>query len=176
MLVSNTSGEEIHDVVVVDLVPDEVDVVGVPVTDSVDAVQLGVHRGQEDIVWIISSIAAGGEIELSWSGEAVAPGDLEAVNSVSVTGSEVTGSSESDATYLGFVKALEIERGKAPAPTFVQKTVMKRVPVEGAVSPAVATALPNTGAPTVQMVAAAFALIALGALLVSLSFARLRSR
>lgn len=80
--VTNEGSEDLEDVLVVDLAPEELEVVSVDIVDEVEAVQIGERGGQFDIVWNVGSLPAGASIDLPWDGRAVRPGDLTAVNSV----------------------------------------------------------------------------------------------
>ncbi|HEX2057624.1 MAG TPA: hypothetical protein VHI71_04565 [Actinomycetota bacterium] len=80
--VTNEGSEDLEDVLVVDLAPEEIEVVSVDIVDEVEAVQIGESLGRYDIVWNVGALSAGASIELPWDGRAVRPGDLTAVNSV----------------------------------------------------------------------------------------------
>ena len=80
--VTNDGSEDLEDVLVVDLAPEELEVVSVDIVDEVEAVQIGETLGRYDIVWNVGSLPAGASIELPWDGRAIRPGDLTAVNSV----------------------------------------------------------------------------------------------
>lgn len=83
--VSNEGDAEAHDVVVVDLVPDELDVAGVAPVDEAEAIQSGRSARGEDIVWVLGDVAAGGSVQLPWSATVVEAGDGEATNTVEAT-------------------------------------------------------------------------------------------
>lgn len=80
--VSNRGDGDLENVLVVDVAPEEIDVVSVDIVDEVEAVQIGESRGRHDIVWNVGSLPAGRSIELPWDGRATEAGDLRAVNSV----------------------------------------------------------------------------------------------
>lgn len=80
--VTNDGSEDLENVLVVDLAPEELEVVSVDIVDEVEAVQIGETQGRYDIVWNVGSLPAGASVELPWDGRAVRPGDLTAVNSV----------------------------------------------------------------------------------------------
>ena len=80
--VTNDGSEDLDDVLVVDLAPQELEVVSVDIVDAVEAVQIGESRGRFDIVWNVGSLPAGASVELPWDGRAIRAGDLTAVNSV----------------------------------------------------------------------------------------------
>ena len=80
--VTNEGDEDLENVLVVDLAPEEVEVVSVDIVDEVEAVQIGESRGRYDIVWNLGSLPAGSSVDLPWDGKATRPGDLTAVNSV----------------------------------------------------------------------------------------------
>lgn len=80
--VTNDGSEDLENVLVVDLAPEELEVVSVDIVDEVEAVQIGHNLGRYDIVWNVGSLPAGASIDLPWDGRVVRPGDLTAVNSV----------------------------------------------------------------------------------------------
>lgn len=80
--VANEGRDDLENVLVVDVAPQEVDVVSVDFVDEVEAVQIGESGGRHDIVWNVGSLPAGASVTLPWDGRAVQAGDLRAVNSV----------------------------------------------------------------------------------------------
>jgi uncharacterized repeat protein (TIGR01451 family) len=77
---TNTGDVAVDKLFVIDLVPDEVDVVSAPISPVVLATELGRHRGHEDVVWNVGSLAAGRSIDLVWTGRVAHAGDMRAVN------------------------------------------------------------------------------------------------
>ena len=80
--VTNEGSEDLEDVLVVDLAPEEIEVVSVGIVDEVEAVQIGESLGRYDVVWNVGELPAGASLDLPWEGRAVRPGDLVAANSV----------------------------------------------------------------------------------------------
>ena len=80
--VTNDGSEDLEDVLVVDLAPEELEVVSVDIVEEVEAVQIGESLGRYDIVWNVGALPVGASVDLPWDGRAVRPGDLTAVNSV----------------------------------------------------------------------------------------------
>jgi uncharacterized repeat protein (TIGR01451 family) len=117
--VDNPGTEPLEAVFVTDLVPAEIDVLGVVDHPDVEAIQLGQHGGDEDIVWNIGTLAAGQTLELTWVGVAAKPGDLAAVNSVRAEAVQTTTETE-DTSYLGAVEDRSVSN-----PTF--KPIKKKI-------------------------------------------------
>jgi len=159
--VANRSDEDLDDVVVVDLVPAEVDVVGVSVTEDVEATQVGSSATGEDIVWVLD-VAADQTIELGWRGRAVAAGDLVAENEVTLKVDQDVVSRDESASYLAAAARGPVSNPPVPK---VRKRVVTHVRVP-ANSPAAAAAggsvLPVTGAAIALWLSTASLLIAAG--------------
>lgn len=162
--VRNTSDEPLDGVIVVDEVAPEVDVVAVPITDDVDAVQLGRSPRGEDIVWNVGRMQAGEEISLEWIARAASAGDLMAVNEVSAEAEKTPSRSESSTTFLASDQGVRAANPKAAPVTkkvVVLGTRLVRAPsTDGAV-------LPVTGMEVVPYLLAAAVLIGLGFVLSS---------
>jgi hypothetical protein len=139
--VTNEGPDVLEEVVVVDLVPAEIDVMGVNFVDGVDAVQFGQHQGQADIVWVLSPLAPEASIELPWTGRAVRRGDLLALNSVEarVEGKAIELSQFT--AYLAGEDAMDVSN--PPYRRVDRRVVVQRVPVPEVLG----AALPATGAP-----------------------------
>jgi uncharacterized repeat protein (TIGR01451 family) len=139
--VTNVGSEALEEIVVVDLVPAEIDVLGVDFVDGVDAVQFGQHQGQADIVWVLAPLAADASVELTWTGRAARRGDLLALNSVEA---RVEGKSlelSQFTAYLAGEDAMGVSN--PPYRRVDRRVVVQRVPVPAVLG----AALPATGAP-----------------------------
>lgn len=98
--VTNKGTGVVRDLAIVDLVPDEIHVLGAGFAPGVDAVQVGSSGGKEDIVWIIGKLAPGAKVELSWTGTVEDSGDLLAENRVRAMVDEVKVATTQDRSYL----------------------------------------------------------------------------
>lgn len=139
--VSNTSDDELADIAVVDLVPAEVDVASVPLSDDVDAAQTGRSPRGEDVVWILKTLPAGATVELSWTGVVVTSGDLEATNVVQATVEGTREARASTTTFLGTATGVAAQK---TAPEVMPRRVVTFVRVP-ATDPKVQGVLPATG-------------------------------
>ena len=160
--VRNTGDEPLEGVIVVDEVAPEVDVVSVPISDDVDAVQLGRSPRGEDIVWNVGHMRAGEEITLEWTARAASAGDLMAVNEVSAEAEKIPSRSASSTTFLASDEGVRAANPKAAPVTkkvVVLGTRLVRAPSsDGA-------ALPITGMEVIPYLLAAAVLIGLGSVL-----------
>lgn len=139
--VSNTSDDELADVAVVDLVPAEVDVASVPLSDDVDAAQAGRSPRGEDVVWILKTLPAGATVELSWTGVVATSGDLEATNVVQAT---IAGTREARASTTTFLGAATGIAAQKTAPQVMPRRVVTFVRMP-ATDPKATGVLPATG-------------------------------
>jgi uncharacterized repeat protein (TIGR01451 family) len=157
VVVSNPGSEPLDDVVVVDLVPSEVDVEGVSLVDGVEAVQIGEHKGQEDIVWVLAPIAPEESIKLPWTGHAARPGDLTATNAVEARISDERVRVVKSRSFLAMEQAMGVEN---PA----YRRVASRVVTQRVPAPAVlgAPVIPATGAGLDRLTLAAIGLMIAG--------------
>jgi uncharacterized repeat protein (TIGR01451 family) len=175
IFVTNPGTEPLADIVVVDTVPAELTVFAVPLPDAVDAVQVGSHRGKEDIVWVLRPIDPGETVELTWRALAWDPGDLRAVNKVSalVDSSSLQqqggppSATASSTTYLGGDRA---EGTKNPPYRRVEKRTVTVAATTQTTEPLGAPGvLPATGIDPLPYLWSAAAAIAAGLLLVAIS-------
>ncbi|MDP9067594.1 MAG: hypothetical protein M3N53_04470 [Actinomycetota bacterium] len=167
--VANRAETALEDVAVVTEVAPELDVVGVTAIAAADAIQVGRSPTREDIVWIFESLAPGEEVQLSWTGRAVAPGDLEALNVVDATVEGRSAATSTQNTYLGYVLGVRTDAGGEVAPVVEHRTVTKMVPVTVEVAGSLGGVLPVTGASPGRLVAVAVGLMTIGALLLVVS-------
>ena len=181
--VKNAGTVPAKDVAVVYLVPSEVHVVGAGFAPGVDAVQVGVSGGKEDIVWVIDSLAPGKRLSLDWNGRVTGSGDLAAESVARVELHGTVADSGKGATYLARAggtggsnptfepvqrRIVTTERIEVPPPAERAATV----PEVGAGS----SDLPFTGADPRVAVMFALTLIALGASFVAVASPRLEGR
>lgn len=126
---SNNGQTALQDVAVMTEIAPELDVVGVEPIAEADAIQLGASPKGEDIVWIFESLEPGEEAHLTWTAQAVAPGDLEAANDMRATVGGQPAASSQQQTYLGFVRGIRTDRSAAADPIVRERVVTKLVPV-----------------------------------------------
>jgi uncharacterized repeat protein (TIGR01451 family) len=174
--VGNPGDAPLEEVIVLDIVPAEIDVLGVADNPEVEAIQLGQHNGQEDIVWNVGTLDAGETLELGWIGVAAKAGDLEAVNSVRATALQVTSETEGT-SYLGALEDRDVrnpafEPIKKKVVSYSRPRITKVLPAPPTTAGAV---LPFTGSEPIPWLVLGLSLIAAGAaalLLVKLGPAR----
>lgn len=125
--VTNSGGKPAKDLVVLDVVPPEVEVVGVERNDAVTATQIGQSPSGSDIVWVLD-LKAGESLDLRWSGVVVSPGDLIASNEVKA---RIEGKTVARATGRSFLADADAVGTKnPPVPTVKRKVVtLVEVPV-----------------------------------------------
>ncbi len=162
--VANPTDAALSDVAVVTEIAPEVDVVGVAPIERADAIQLGSSPSREDIVWLFEELAPAEEVVLTWSGRAVAPGDLEASNVVEARVGRQVEAQSAQSTYLGYVKGVRTDAGTPRTkPVVVERVVTKLVPVTTQVAAAPAGILPVTGSSPAVVAGAGLLLVLLGA-------------
>ncbi|MFN2588217.1 MAG: hypothetical protein ABR613_08870 [Actinomycetota bacterium] len=165
--VSNEGDDDLDDVLVVDVAPQEVDVVSVDLVDEVEAVQIGESGGRHDIVWNVGSLPAGSSVTLPWDGRAAAAGDLRAVNSVrGLIGTTETVRSTSE-SFLAAEGPRDI--ANPPFAPIEERVVTFVDPAPSEPSSASATqpvVLPLTGASISRIVFAGILFVFAGALIV----------
>jgi uncharacterized repeat protein (TIGR01451 family) len=166
--VTNDGSEDLENVLVVDLAPEELEVVSVDIVDEVEAVQIGESLGRYDIVWNVGSLPAGASVELPWDGRAVRAGDLTAVNSVrGLLGQNETVRSTSR-SYLASEGPRDVanprfEPIEKRVVTFVQPDPVASPQERGTAKPG--GALPFTGASPSRYLLAGILFVVAGALL-----------
>lgn len=164
--VRNTSDEPLDGVIVVDEVAPEVDVVSVPISDEVDAVQLGRSPLGEDIVWNVGHMQAGEEITLEWTARATSAGDLTAVNEVRAEAEKTPSRSASSTTFLASDEGVRAANPPA-APVTKKVVVLGTRLVRAPASSSEGVALPVTGMDVLPYLMLAAALIGCGLFLSS---------
>ena len=173
--VTNAGTEELRNVVVIDDVPPELNIYGVPVIDAADSINMITFGSTEQIIWSFDSIAPGRSIRLPWYADVVGSGDLAATNVVTASAGEAPVSSVSD-LFLATAGNSRVVTGEPSDPP-PAKTVRKRVVTYRAVPPSADVsdsgtaahagpdALPNTGIPSSGWLALAALVIGGGAAL-----------
>lgn len=167
--VTNTGSEDLENVLVVDLAPEELAVVSVDIVDEVEAVQIGETLGRYDVVWNVGSLPAGASVDLPWDGRVLRPGDLTAVNSVrgllGPTNEIVRSTSRS---FLAAEGPRDVDNPRFEP---IEKRVVKFVQPDPVVGPAARSAtepgvvLPFTGASLSRLALAGILFAVAGALL-----------
>jgi uncharacterized repeat protein (TIGR01451 family) len=166
--VSNEGDEDLENVLVVDVAPQEIDVFSVDIVDEVEAVQIGESGGRHDIVWNVGSLPAGTSVRLPWDGRAAQAGDLRAVNSVrGLVGTTETTRSTSE-SFLGAEGARDVENPpfepiEKKIVTFEDPGTAGEVAQRAATQPGVV--LPFTGTSVSSLLLAAVLLVFGGLLL-----------
>ncbi len=176
--VTNAGAATAPGVSVVDLVPLEVDVIGVPINSEVQATELGRTGRREDIVWEVGPMVPGQVLRLTWTGKIVGVSGLDAVNTVTAR-SRGTITKEASVAYLANAQIV----GATNPPFHATRTVVTYEPVgdtgtavsssssSSSSSTAVAATdqLPFTGAriTTLLLLALALALSGAGLLLIA---------
>jgi uncharacterized repeat protein (TIGR01451 family) len=167
--VTNDGSEDLEDVLVVDLAPEELEVVSVDIVDEVEAVQIGERGGQFDIVWNVGSLPAGASIDLPWDGRAVRPGDLTAVNSVRGLLGQTETVRSASRSFLAAEGARDVDNPRFEP---IEKRVVTFVDPPPGPSPEARSAsqpgvvLPLTGVSLSRLAFAALLFVVAGALLV----------
>ena len=161
--VGNPGDAPLDEVIVLDLVPPEVHVLGVANHPEVEAVQLGRANGKEDIVWNVGTLDPGQTLELKWVGIAAKAGDLEAVNSVRAKAAQARDDAEGT-SYLGALEDREVRNPpfkpiKKKVVTYSRPTITKVL----AAPPVVGGVLPVTGAEPVPWLVLSVMLMVAGA-------------
>lgn len=166
--VTNDGSEDLENVLVVDLAPQELEVVSVDIVDEVEAVQIGHNLGRYDIVWNVGSLPAGASIDLPWDGRVVRAGDLTAVNSVR----GLLGQNESvRSTSRSFLAAEGARDVKNPPFEPIEKRVVRFVDPDPVVDPQSrattepGAVLPFTGSSVPRFVLAGILFVLAGALI-----------
>lgn len=169
--VANDGTEDLENVLVVDVAPEEVDVVSVDIVDEVEAVQIGESDGRHDIVWNVGSLPAGASVVLPWDGLAARPGDLTAVNSVRGLLGQTETVRSTSRSFLAREGARDVEN--PPFDPIEERVVTFVDPPPGpgsGTTPAPlqpTTVLPSTGAEAGDFLAAALLFVLSGVLLMA---------
>lgn len=161
--VTNTGAAELVDVVVVDLVPPELDVVSVPLAEGVEAAQAGRSPRGEDVVWILEALPPRASVELSWTGIVSEAGDLEATNVVTAT----SGGSKVRASTTTFLAAATGVAAQGTAPEVMPKRIVSVTRVLGTDAPSGAP-LPVTALAIEWLLALGLAIVFAGMVLLIL--------
>jgi hypothetical protein len=161
-VVANPGGTSIDGLTVTDIVPDELDVTGVPIVDAASAINLISIGSDEQIVWTIDELHPGAQVTLPWNASVSTTGDLVAMNEATATTEDSTARAAQN-VYLARSSAPEVHGStSAAAPATQTKKVIRyeqrRIPAGSA--PAV---IPFTGAPVWGWMVLALALIVVGA-------------
>lgn len=175
--VANDGAEDLENVLVVNVAPEEIDVISVDIVDEVEAVQIGDSGGRHDIVWNVGSLPAGASVVLPWDGRAARAGDLTAVNSVRGLLGQTETVRVTSRSYLAREGARDVAN-----PPFdpIEKRVVTFVDPPASATPMATTApsgtvaLPVTGADVSRYAFAALLFVLSGVFL--LGGARLASR
>jgi uncharacterized repeat protein (TIGR01451 family) len=168
---------------IVYLVPSEIHVERAGLPKGVDAVQIGIFKGKEDVVWAIDKLGPGKTVRVDWEGVVAARGDLAAnARARAEAGGKVVDTSGSS-TYLAD-EAGTGSRNPHFEPVVrrvvIKETVTVTPPSERAPTDVGAAGssseLPFTGGAPNRIVMIAIAFLLIGTLLIVLSSKRLRGR
>lgn len=146
LLVVNPGDASLHELTITNVVPEELDVAGVPIVDAAASINLISSGSSEQIVWTLNELAAGEGVTLPWEASVSSTGDLVAENNVTVR-TENSSASASRNVYLARSSTPVVQGGTASAARSAVETrrvvhyEQRRVPAGSA--PA---ALPMTGA------------------------------
>jgi uncharacterized repeat protein (TIGR01451 family) len=168
---------------IVYLVPSEIHVQRAGLPNGVDAVQIGIFKGKEDVVWAIDKLGPGKTVKVNWQGVVSGRGDLaaqakvraEAAGKVVDTSGSSTfladegGTGSTNPPFEPVVRRVVIEETVAVTPP------SERAPTDGGVSGS-SSGLPFTGGAPSRIVTIAIAFMLAGTLLIVLSSKRLRGR
>jgi uncharacterized repeat protein (TIGR01451 family) len=168
---------------IVYLVPSEIHVQRAGLPKGVDAVQIGIFKGKEDVVWAIDKLGPGKTVKVNWQGVVVGRGDLAARSTARAEADGKVVDSSGSSTYLAD-EAGTASRNPHFEPV-VRRVVIKetvtvtppsqRRPSDAGVAGS-SSELPFTGGTPSRIVTIAIALLMFGTLLVVLSSKRLRGR
>lgn len=98
--VKNVGQHPAQAISLVNLVPGEVHVLSAGIAPGVDAVQVGHHKGKEDVVWVISKLNPNKSVRVTYTGVVERPGDLEALNRTRTVSSNAARTESQNRTYL----------------------------------------------------------------------------
>lgn len=166
VVVSNDGDAPLHDVFVVDLLPEEVTFFSAPLPQQVEAALYGKVGTQENITWNVGTLRPGQSITLPWTGTAASLGDMAALNAVRAEAAGMSRARGRDTTY---VATSSTASGPNPSPRPTHKTVVttRVVPAGATLGSAEASgeAIPLTGLDPSRALLVAVGLLAAGALL-----------
>ncbi|HYI46388.1 MAG TPA: hypothetical protein VE174_13105 [Actinomycetota bacterium] len=146
LLVVNPGDTPLTNLTITNIVPEELDVVGVPIIDRAESINLISMGSSEEIVWTLDTLDPGEGVTLPWEASVAATGDLVAANDV-VVEAEDSSAAASRSVYLARSSTPAVQGGTssaAPATTQTRRVVryeQRRIPAGTA--PAI---LPFTGA------------------------------
>ncbi|MDQ3940699.1 MAG: hypothetical protein M3238_05025 [Actinomycetota bacterium] len=123
--VENTGDVALDGVTVINDVPSELDVAGVPVIDEADSINLISVGSREQIVWGFNRIEPGTSLRLPWTAVVVGVGDFSATNNVTaVSPSKVAeGASDIFLAVPGRARVDDTPVTEAPPRTVTRKVV-----------------------------------------------------
>ena len=172
--VTNEGDTELEDVVVQQFVPAELTVVGVPILDEVEGINLSRFGDKEDITWILGDVSPGETFVLPWLAKVHRSGDFNATGSITLSSSGDERSLRPPGIFIGTVKGLRItDAGVASVKRRVVTTRQVTLPAESSGAPGL---LPATGATGVALfVTLAVALLGAGCLLLLAASRRTRA-
>ncbi|MEA2462215.1 MAG: hypothetical protein QOH90_2392, partial [Actinomycetota bacterium] len=171
--VTNNGSKKLSGITITSIIPSELDVDQVQITDDIEAAQLGSNAGTEDIVWVLKELAPGSSVVLPWTARAVQRGNLRATTTTGVSAPGIAMRAPKVTTYL----ATAGRRAPVnPAPDIKKKVVTYHTKVlpaeaetdaavgeaEGAAQPATGDELPFTGSNTQPIILFGLALVFLG--------------
>lgn len=163
--VANNGGGTLEDVVLRHLVAEELTVVGVPILEEVEAINLGRFGDEEDITWVLGDMGPGDSFVLPWLAKVKKSGDFVAGGSITVSSGNEQQTFRPRNLYLASVKGLRVvDEGRR----FVTRRVVQErsVTLPADDSAVEAGTLPATGASgTIPYALVAAGLIGGGALL-----------
>lgn len=143
--VANTGSGTLEDVVLHHLVAEELTVVGVPILDEVEGINLGRFGDEEDITWILGDMDPGDSFVLPWVGKVQKTGDFVAGGSITISSGSEQQTFRPRNLYLASVKGLRVvDEGRR----FVTRRVIQErtVTLPAGETSVEAGALPATGA------------------------------
>lgn len=157
--ISNPGSTPLSGVSIHQIVPEELDVLGVHVLDEVDFTQLGLVNGEEDITWSIDSFGGGESLTLTWIAKVVRAADLRAVGTITAEADQQVEGIAPPSVYIATARGVSVV--DAGAETVAQEVVRER-----SVTAAPGSILPATGlGPEAGLAILGLALVAVGLVL-----------
>ncbi|HET7481939.1 MAG TPA: hypothetical protein VFK89_03675 [Actinomycetota bacterium] len=169
--VTNVGSAPALEVGVVDTVPGEFDVLGVPILDGLVGQNLISVGNREQIVWSVGVLEPGQSLDLPWFAQVMHEGDLAADNTVAAASTEDV-TRNASRTYLGGSTSPQVAHNGGGDRSTTTKRVRRVVRYRTRTVPDVgagSSALPFTGAPAFPFVIGGIGAIMFGALLLLLA-------
>jgi uncharacterized repeat protein (TIGR01451 family) len=183
LTISNAGDTPATDLAIVYLVPREIHVERAGLPRGVDAVQIGIFKGKEDVVWAIDKLAPGKQVTVDWVGTVARGGNLAARAAARAEADGAVVDRSGSSTYLADELGTgthnpdfePIIRRVVTRETVTVTSPSDRAPTDAGVA-AGSAELPFTGGTPGRIVMIAIGFVLAGAVLVVVTSRRLRGR